>query len=561
MKGGIRDVSKEIGEPYQNLSKSAHEITNSEGTICSTSVGRDNFANSANSLANTVQSPQNASLTLLTSEKADWPTPFPITARLAPLKYPIDRLPSVLKAAIVEAEEVTKAPLPIVASSCISVLATAVQSLVDVSRNSQLIGPTSLFILLLADSGERKSTADKYFGKILTDFHRRAIEEGAPRLKKFTAEKAAWEAKLEGIKTGIKNLKRGSKSRHSSTSDLERELEELIQNEPVRPLIPDFLVLDITTERLFQQLRFEWPSCLLAAAEGGLFFGGRSLSRDNQLSTLASFDSIWSGEIVRIGRKNSESFEVSNARLSASIFVQPEVFKTYMETNGVARGIGFLARFLFAYPDTTQGKRMYSDPPENLPAFEEYKTLVNQILSTEPRFESGKLTPKITPLGKDAKEIWVEFYNQIERSLAPGSNLEVLRDFGSKTAENAARLAAVFQASKGFPFDEIDSQSMEAGCAVALWHLHEAERYFGTETPEQKRARVDIEKLSRWLMDQRTSHGRKLIKRSDIQQLGPASTRSKDRLDPALEMLEELSHVRIFRDSGLVEVNPFLLRK
>jgi putative DNA primase/helicase len=64
--------------------------------------------------------------------------------------------------AVEEVQGFTKAPTPLVASSALAALSVAAQAHGDVQRAEKLTGPTSLFILTIADSGERKSTCDSF---------------------------------------------------------------------------------------------------------------------------------------------------------------------------------------------------------------------------------------------------------------------------------------------------------------------------------------------------------------------------------------------------------------
>ena len=62
---------------------------------------------------------------------------------------------------IAEVELITQAPRPIIFASILSVLSSTIQGMLDIQINSKLVTPTSLFILTIAESGERKSTVAK----------------------------------------------------------------------------------------------------------------------------------------------------------------------------------------------------------------------------------------------------------------------------------------------------------------------------------------------------------------------------------------------------------------
>ena len=83
--------------------------------------------------------------------------------------YPVSALPPLLQDAVVEAQSFVQSPGALVACSALSALSPAAQGLANVRRDHQLVGPVSLYILAVAESGERKSTCDRIFGTALRD--------------------------------------------------------------------------------------------------------------------------------------------------------------------------------------------------------------------------------------------------------------------------------------------------------------------------------------------------------------------------------------------------------
>ena len=106
----------------------------------------------------------------------DWDTPLPLGIQVASESYPIDAFPEVVRGAVEEVQAFTQAPLPLVASSALGALSLTGQAYVDVKRAEGLAGPTSLFLLTIADSGERKSTCDEFFTKPIREYERQQME-------------------------------------------------------------------------------------------------------------------------------------------------------------------------------------------------------------------------------------------------------------------------------------------------------------------------------------------------------------------------------------------------
>ncbi|WP_411728581.1 DUF3987 domain-containing protein [Methyloglobulus sp.] len=134
-----------------------------------------------------------------------WQSPQPLTAKIKPEPYPIDALPESLQKAVEEVQAFVKTPMPMVATSALTALSLAIQGHVNAKRADKLESPTSLFTLVIADSGERKTTLDGYFSKPIADYERSEEEKAKPLVEKHKADYAAWKAQYDGLNTAIKN--------------------------------------------------------------------------------------------------------------------------------------------------------------------------------------------------------------------------------------------------------------------------------------------------------------------------------------------------------------------
>lgn len=68
-----------------------------------------------------------------------------------------------LKDMLIEVAEATQAPLELVLASALSTISLLCQPLIDVERPGKMIGPVSLMVISIAQSGERKSTVESMF--------------------------------------------------------------------------------------------------------------------------------------------------------------------------------------------------------------------------------------------------------------------------------------------------------------------------------------------------------------------------------------------------------------
>lgn len=493
------------------------------------------------------------------SLKRPWQAMLPHAVKLPSKPYPVEALPPLIREAVLEVQAYTQTPMALVANSALVSLVTACQAHFDVARDDNLKAPVSLFFVTIAESGERKTTCDHFFSKILLEYQTRVAKEMAPEMNEFHAEAAAWTAKEEGIKSAIKRSIAGLKSPRS-IQDLQGELQQLHLTKPQKPRVPSIVRTDDTSENLAYVLTHEWPSAGIVSSEGGLLFASRALKKDNVTATLALYNVLWDGGEYQIGRKTGDSFTVRGARLSIGVQVQPEVMQNFLEgSENVARGIGFMARCLFSFPDSTQGQRPYKNAPKQMQCLDEFNALIMKILTLEPRIDDGQLMPSTLPLSEKAKEIWIAFHDLIESQLALGGQYENLRDIASKIADNASRIAANFAITAGFPLTQVDSESMKRGCSIAEWYLFEALRYFGKETPSQKKVSENARTLEKWLICEAAKTQSKAVVKRKCMQYGPNPTTKSAHLIEAVDFLQERNRARFSNDKRFIELHPDLL--
>lgn len=139
---------------------------------------------------------------------SDWRDPDPLLKTAEPLAYPEGLLPTILCDAVREVQAFVQAPMALVAASALSALSAAAQGLVNVRRDAQLLGPVSLYLLAVADSGERKSTCDAIFGRALRRWEADRRIERAQELRRHEADTAVFEARRAALLDAIRFRRR-----------------------------------------------------------------------------------------------------------------------------------------------------------------------------------------------------------------------------------------------------------------------------------------------------------------------------------------------------------------
>lgn len=124
--------------------------------------------------------------TLLHPEtEINWAEPIPLIHEYEQsLPYPVQCLPTLIQEAVIGYHQYGKQPLSLIACSALATVSLACQSLANVARDRLLISPVSLYFLLVAESGERKSSVDHAFSQ--------AIRQWEQRVRKNLDQKFSW---------------------------------------------------------------------------------------------------------------------------------------------------------------------------------------------------------------------------------------------------------------------------------------------------------------------------------------------------------------------------------
>lgn len=517
-------------------------------------ISEDNFGDVDSYLPTGMQDGDRSTRTGPDLSLPTWPEALPLVAKVEPEPYPIDALPPLIRAAVEEVAGFVKAPIAMVASSALASLSLASQAHIDVRRAEKLEGPTGLFLLTIADSGERKSTCDGFFSSAVRKYQEDQYEAAKPELKNYSAALDAWEAKRAGIKDKIRLEAKAGKS----TSLHESELCDLEHQRPEPPKIPRLIYADVTPEALAYSLARQWPSAGVISSEAGVVFGSHGMGKDSAMRNFALINQLWDGASLSIDRRTSESFVVKGARLTMALQVQePTIREFFQRTGELARGTGFLARFLISWPESTQGTRAFTEAPQSWPHLAAFQSRLSEILHQPATIDDdGCLTPSKMVLEPSAKAAWVAYHDGIEADLITGGDLYDVRDVASKSADNAVRLAALFQrcSENG---GVIGHDAFERASCIAAWHLYEARRFFGELALPSELA--DALRLENWLIKICQREHRTIIGKTHALQSGPL--RRKDRLEAALKELKSRYRVRERSDDRqkTIEIHPELL--
>lgn len=470
------------------------------------------------------------------STRSSRPEPLPLMAeRGKQCPYPVDALGPVLAAATRATAAHAYIPTSIAAQSTLAAVSLAIQAHFDVKLPIGSVRPTTLHLVSVADSGDRKSTSDDFVMAPVWRYQEVLEEEFAVARVAAVHAQTAWDESKKAVTQRLKNQGR------QALEDGYRELGD----RPEAPVDPIMVVRSGTTQGLLKKFLTARPSLGLMSDEGGSWLGGFGMSEDNRLLTIATLSDFWDGKTVQMNTGGEGFNALRGCRLAFHLMIQP-VLSARLLGNAEAQGQGFLSRLLVAHPESLAGTRFVDpakrDRPEDVEAVETYRTRLTQIIEAKlPLVEGTRvLQPRVIELSPDATAMWWAFFNEIEARLGPDGDLAQVKGFVGKLPEQAARLAANISIFHSGARDaRIDATAMACGIELAEFYLSEAVRLFGQSAPTAEME--DAQLLSDWLRDKWTEN---LISVTAISQHGPGKLRKgADYIRGLLDILDRHDHV------------------
>lgn len=428
-----------------------------------------------------------------------------------PAAFPFSALGPILGPAAAAIHRDVQVPDAVAAGSVLAAASLAAMPHADVVLPHGQHAPLSLFIVSGANSGERKSAADQIVQREVEEIRR---EQARSYLQALDACKQDKDAP--------------------------------------KPAARSLTIGKATVEGL-QMVLAKQPFVGLFSAEGGELLAGHSMREERRIAGLAWLLKAWGGETLDSLTRGDGLSILLGRRVALHTMVQPVLLRGLL-ADPLAREQGLLPRCLIAQPQSLAGTRMFKDVDASASA--EIMALhqrMRALLRTPPPLMAGgdgcELQPAPLPMSSDARALWIEFHDEIERAQAPGGDLEFARAFASKLPEHAARIAGVLQMFGDPAARTLQRDAMDCGMSAAMYYLGEHVRLTGAGTAERKTAL--LRSLVEWFASRRPR-----VLHKDVLQRAPRPVRDlkADGIGALLVDLTERNYIR--RSGDAWEVHP-----
>jgi hypothetical protein len=437
-----------------------------------------------------------------------------------PKIFPIDALGKDLECLALETNRIVKAPMAIIGQSLLSAISFCTQGHANVVVDS-MIFPLSLFFFTVAISGERKSAVDGIATSPIHDYEKVLHRQ-------YVLEKMRYDADMRTFKKGDNGL----------------------MIEPLRPREPTLIMNEPTFEGIVKSFDTGQPSLALFSDEGGHFLSGYSMQADHKLKTTTGLCNLWDGSPISKVRASEANIKLYDKRLAFHLMIQPGIAtKVFGDVGMVDQG--FMSRCLISYPESTMGDREYV--AENIftnNIYLKYHQKLTELLSAIP---SGFRTLKLTPA---AKEIYLDFYEEIERQLVKDGYYRNIAGFANKMLNQACRIAGVLTLYIDRTATDITDKTFFNACRLVKYYMTENMRLVG-EAPVKIKTMEDEQQLNlaielwNWIKkDKNKKHiSDGLVKLRVLVRNAPRSIRFSDTLKKLMAILTDYEYVESLGDN------------
>ncbi len=472
--------------------------------------------------------------------------------------YPVDAFHLLTSNAIREVRWILKAPEAMVAVSFLATSAIAVQGLADVelpifnedpSQQVELEEgkkldqpvqrvPLTLNLATVAVSGERKTAVDRAVAKSVRTHDDKRLSKYETDVDSHDAEMSVWNSIHQGLHRKLIILTKNAKP----TDSVETTAKVHALSKPTQPRLRQTIRSDISKSALTEVLRGDGESIALMSNEGDIPL------RSEAMQHLAWLNSAWDGSTLLIDRANGRSVAARSPRVTTNLMIQPEAFQRFIEKRGdEARDIGFFARYLVAWPMSTQGSRFITGTEGSWKHLPKFHARVKELLEEyDRRLSTGKIKRDLIRFTPEARARWIEQVNFTEQAIQEGGALFEVKDAASKANEIAARIAGILHYFEGTPGD-ITVDTLERAIAIMDWHIG---AFIGLLVPGYETPQVlkDAERLRGYLYRimrqmQQSALNCNWVERNSARHDGPL--RRAARFGPALKVLEECGAVNV----------------
>lgn len=413
-------------------------------------------------------------------------------------------------------------------------LSLLVQRLYNVRCPDFDFTPTSLYGLSVMESGGGKDQVEGLALRPMREWEQARKPEYDAQRQAYALEQKVFQKAAQMLEKRFQNADKFDQDQYRA------ELKELEKSKPLPPVQPVLTTGDLNMEGLFRLLQEMSPSHGIMGAEGGILFGGLAFQQENRMRTQGMLCAAWSKGELDKGRKTDGVSKLWNRRVCMDLLLQANIAEELFADKGMVTQ-GFLPRFLITWPEVV-GRDLPGVDIASLPEMQSYYEACRELMARRPPendMPGSELELDSLELRGEAYAMYGDFYREIEAAIVPGGRYEPVRAYARRGAEQAMRIAGVLTAAWEPYGGEVTVEAMEAGIAIARWHLDEVLRIATGEARPAKIRAADA--LMRWF----EAKGIDRTSTSQLMLYGPSAVgRTRDEVREVIKTLMDHGWLR-----------------
>jgi replicative DNA helicase len=468
-----------------------------------------------------------------TSAEGRWPALIPLGRGRHLPGFPAEVLPDWTAEMVYAVAEFTQTPIDLPGCIALAALSTAAGGRAEVEVRGSWREPTNIYTVTVLPPGSRKSAVFAAMTAPILATEKLLIEKAVPAI--IEADLAA---KVAG-KAAEKAAVAAANADPSGRDTLLAEATAAAMNAkaiavPVEPML---VADDVTSETATSMLAQQGGRLAVLSPEGGIFatIAGRYSGTPN----LEVFLKGHAGDMLRVGRLSRDAEHIDKPALTLGLAVQPEVLRDIAGMPGF-RGLGLLARILFAVPENTVGRRKIGADPVPAAVSADYGSNLTRLIQTLADWTD----PAVLVLTPEANDRVLDIERAVEPRLAPGGAWSHIVDWGSKYTGAVVRLAGLMHLGEhavreGWNGEPITADTIERAAMLGDYFAAHALAAFDDMGADHSTR--NARHVLAWI--ERTG-SRAFTKRELFRAVQSSNVRTVADLDPALSVLESHGYVR-----------------
>ena len=449
----------------------------------------------------------------------------PLTPQWSDLPaFPVDALPDVIRNYVSAVAEHSQTAPDMAAVISLGVLATCLQGKYKIEGTPGYCEPLSLYTVVIAAPGERKSSVMRDMTIFLYEYEQEYNKAHRMEIRENHLQREALERQISGLQKKLE--RKESREMELELRQLQEQLEETPELKPVR-----FFADDCSSEALTSLMAANNGVFSVISTEGGIFdiMAGRYSNKSNIDVWLKGH----CGDAIYVDRMTREAECIMHPALSAILSIQPSVLDEIM-SNTTMTGRGLIARFLYASPPSRIGSRVFRTQPIPPEVTAAYRSLIFRLMALPIVADA-----QTVHLSEKAFDLMADYFQEHEKFLVGEG--QAISDWASKYIGAVLRIAGLLHcADMEDDKAEVTASTMSKAIQIGKYFLaHSTYAYsmMGTDLSIQK-AKFVLAKLKKKNIS--------VIKRSELFQMCRGKFFKKtEEIFPTLELLEGHGYIRL----------------